>query len=290
MKNYVIVTETTTDISDKMAKELDVIMIPMDLELEGKSYTHYADEREISIESFYDVLRKGGKSVTSLINTETFLSTFRPILEKGNDILYIAFSSGLSGTYNSSLIARDELLEEYPEAKIVCVDTKAASAGEGLMVYSAVKKKEEGLTIDELNEWIENNVLKLCHWFTVDDLNHLKRGGRVSAISATIGTALNIKPILHVDDEGHLIPMEKVRGRKKSLIALYEHMKETVVNPKEQVIFISHGDALEDAEFLANMIKEKLQVKEVVISKIGPVIGTHSGPGTIALFFFGTNR
>lgn len=290
MKNYVIVTETTTDISDKMAKELDVIMIPMDLELEGKSYTHYADEREISIESFYDVLRKGGKSVTSLINTETFLSTFRPILEKGNDILYIAFSSGLSGTYNSSLIARDELLEEYPEAKIVCVDTKAASAGEGLMVYSAVKKKEEGLTIDELNEWIENNVLKLCHWFTVDDLNHLKRGGRVSAISATIGTALNIKPILHVDDEGHLIPMEKVRGRKKSLIALYEHMKETVVNPKEQVVFISHGDALEDAEFLANMIKEKLQVKEVVISKIGPVIGTHSGPGTIALFFFGTNR
>lgn len=290
MKNYVIVTETTTDISDKMAKELDVIMIPMDLELEGKSYTHYADEREISIESFYDVLRRGGKSVTSLINTETFLSTFRPILEKGNDILYIAFSSGLSGTYNSSLIARDELLEEYPEAKIVCVDTKAASAGEGLMVYSAVKKKEEGLTIDELNEWIENNVLKLCHWFTVDDLNHLKRGGRVSAISATIGTALNIKPILHVDDEGHLIPMEKVRGRKKSLIALYEHMEETVVNPKEQVVFISHGDALEDAEFLANMIKEKLQVKEVVISKIGPVIGTHSGPGTIALFFFGTNR
>lgn len=290
MKNYVIVTETTSDISDKMAKDLGVTMIPMDLELEGKSYTHYADEREISIESFYDVLRKGGKSVTSLINTDTFLSTFRPILEEGNDILYIAFSSGLSGTYNSSLIARDELLEEYPDAKIICVDTKAASAGEGLMVYSAVKKKEEGLTIDELNEWMENNILKLCHWFTVDDLNHLKRGGRVSAISATIGTALNIKPILHVDDEGHLIPMEKVRGRKKSLVALYEHMEETVVNPKEQVAFISHGDALEDAEFLANMIKEKLQVKEVVISKIGPVIGTHSGPGTIALFFFGTSR
>ncbi len=290
MKNFVIVTETTTDISDNMAKDLGIKMIPMDLELEGKSYTHYADEREISIEAFYDVLRKGGKSVTSLINTETFLSYFRPILEEGNDILYIAFSSGLSGTFNSSLIARDELLEEYPDAKIICVDTKAASAGEGLMVYSAVKKKEEGLTIDELAFWIENNTLKLCHWFTVDDLNHLRRGGRVSAISATIGTALNIKPILHVDNEGHLIPMEKVRGRKKSLIALYEHMEQTVVNPKEQVIFISHGDALEDAEFLANMIKEKLQVKEVVISKIGPVIGTHSGPGTIALFFFGTNR
>jgi DegV family protein with EDD domain len=290
MKNYVIVTETTTDISDKMAKDLGVKMIPMDLELEGKSYTHYADEREISIETFYDVLRKGGKSVTSLINTEAFLSTFRPILEDGNDILYIAFSSGLSGTYNSSLIARDELLEEYPDAKIICIDSKAASAGEGLMVYSAVKKKEEGLTIDELSEWIEANVLKLCHWFTVDDLNHLRRGGRVSAISATIGTALNIKPILHVDDEGHLIPMEKVRGRKKSLMALYEHMVETVINPKEQVVFISHGDAIEDAEFLGNMIKEKLQVKEIVISKIGPVIGTHSGPGTIALFFFGTGR
>lgn len=290
MKKFVIVTETTTDISDKMAKDLGIKMIPMNLELEGKSYTHYSDEREISIETFYDVLRKGGNSVTSLVNTDTFLSYFRPILEEGNDILYISFSSGLSGTYNASLIARDELLEEYPDAKIICVDTKAASAGEGLMVYSAVKKKEEGLTIDELELWIENNALRLCQWFTVDDLNHLKRGGRVSAFSATIGTALNIKPILHVDNEGHLIPMEKVRGRKKSLIALFEHMEETVVNPKEQVVFISHGDALEDAEFLGNMIKEKLQVKEVVISKIGPVIGTHSGPGTIALFFFGTNR
>lgn len=290
MKNYVIITETTTDITENMANDLGVTLIPMEFELEGKSYTHYADEREISIERFYAVLREGGKSVTSLINTATFISYFRPILEEGNDILYIAFSSGLSGTFNSSLIARDELLEEYPDAKIICVDTKAASAGEGLMVYSAVKRKEEGLTIDELSEWINSNVSKLCHWFTVDDLNHLKRGGRVSAISATIGTALNIKPILHVDNEGHLIPMEKVRGRKKSLIALYEHMEETIVNPKEQVIFISHGDALSDAEFLGNMIKEKFQVKDIVISKIGPVIGTHSGPGTIALFFFGTNR
>lgn len=290
MKNYVIITESTSDITQELVEELGVIVIPMDFEINQKSYSHYPDAREMGIHEFYEALKAGGKSVTSLINTQTFLNYFESAIKEGNDILYIGFSSGLSGTYNSAVIARDELLEKYPEAAISCIDTKAASAGEGLLVYTAANKKKEGLSLTELESWLRENVLHLCHWFTVDDLFHLKRGGRVSALSAGIGTALNIKPVLHVDDEGHLIPIEKVRGRKKSLMALLEHMVETCTNPQEQVVFIGHGDAIEDAGFLADQIKEKLSVKDVILTPIGPVVGTHSGPGTIALFFFGTKR
>lgn len=290
MKDYVIVTESTCDLPINIVDELDIKVIPMIFELEGKSYTHYYDAREFAPHQFYESLRRGEKSTTSLVNTEVFIEFFEPILKEGKDILYISFSSGLSGTYNASLIAIEELLETYNDAKILAVDTKAASVGEGLMAYTAAMKKREGYTIDNLYDWLTQNVLKLCLWFTVDDLNHLKRGGRVSALSATLGTALNIKPILHVDNEGHLIPMSKVRGRKKSLIELKDHIVETCTNPEEQVIFIGHGDTLEDAEFLAQIIREQLPVKDIYISPIGPVIGTHSGPGTIALFFFGTGR
>ncbi len=290
MKNYVIITESTADISRDMVNELGIKVMPMAFELNGRSYMHYPDTREMDIHEFYQHLRKGEKAVTSLINTEAFLEFFGSVLKEGNDILYIAFSSGLSGTYNSSLLAREELLEQYKDSKIICIDSKAASAGEGLLVYTAVKKKEEGLSIDELSNWLEQNILKLCHWFTVDDLNHLKRGGRVSAFSAGIGTALNVKPIMHVDNEGHLIPMEKVRGRKKSLYALLDHMINTFTPSEEQMVFIGHGDTVEDAQFLAQLIREKFTVKDIVINPIGPVIGSHSGPGTIALFFFGTER
>ncbi|MDF2608633.1 MAG: DegV family protein [Lachnospiraceae bacterium] len=290
MKDYVIVTESTCDLPVQIVNELDIKVIPMNFELEGKSYTHYYDARELDIHDFYESLRKGEKSTTSLVNTEAFISFFEPIVKEGKDVLYLAFSSGLSGTYSASLIAIEELQESYQDTKIIAVDTKGASVGEGLMVYSAAMKKKAGYTLEELSEWIQQNVLNLCHWFTVDDLNHLRRGGRVSALSATLGTALNVKPILHVDDEGHLIPISKVRGRKKSLYELLDHMVETCTNPEDQVIFIGHGDALEDAKFLAGLIREKLNVKEIYISPIGPVIGTHSGPGTIALFFFGTKR
>lgn len=290
MKNYVIVTDSTTDLPENIVESLGIKVIPLSFEIEGKSYKDHPDANELSNHDFYERLRKGDKSVTSLVNTEQFIEFFEPILKDGFDILYIAFSSGLSGTYNSSLLAIDELMEQYTDSRIISIDSKAASVGEGLLVYSAAKKKEEGLNLDELNEWVLNNLLKVCHWFTVDDLNHLKRGGRVSSFSATVGTALNVKPILHVDNEGHLIPMSKVRGRKKSLYALLDHMIETVTNPEEQVIFIGHGDSKEDAEFLAQIIREKFNVKDIIISCIGPVIGTHSGPGTIALFFFGTER
>lgn len=290
MKDYVIVTESTADLPVSIIEEFDIKVIPMSFELEGKSYINYPDNRELSPHEFYESLKKGEKSTTSLVNTSMFTEFFEPIIKEDQEILYIGFSSGLSGTYNASLIAVDELKEKYPDSKILCFDSKSASMGEGLFVYTAAKKKEAGVNIDELYAWLQENVLELCQWFTVDDLNHLKRGGRVSALTATIGTALNIKPVLHVDEEGHLIPMLNVRGRKKSIHALFDHMEKTCINPEEQVVFIGHGDCFDETNYLGNLIKEKLKVKDVVINEIGPVIGTHSGPGTIALFYFGNGR
>lgn len=290
MRDYVIITDSTTDLTPELINELNISVIPMEFNIDGQSYLNYSDEREISYKEFYDVLRNGKNSTTSLINTVTFTDLFEPILKEGKDILYIAFSSGLSGTYNSSCIAAEMLLEKYPDSKIYTVDSLSASMGEGLLVYHAANKKKEGMNIEELKEWILNNRLNLCHWFTVDDLHHLKRGGRLSSAAAIVGTMLSIKPVLHVDNEGHLIPVEKVRGRKLSITALLKMMENTAIKPEEQTIFISHGDCLEEAEYLAKLIKEKLNVKDIKINFIGPVIGSHSGPGTIALFFLGTER
>lgn len=290
MRNYVIVTDSTSDLPEEIISNLGIKVIPLTFEIEGKSYLDHPKDSEMNFHDFYERLRNGERSVTSLINAGTFIEEFSPILKDGFDILYIAFSSALSGTYNSCMIAIDELKGTYSDAKIIAIDSKCASVGEGLLVYSAAKKKEAGMNIEDLQDWIQQNMLKVCHWFTVDDLNHLKRGGRVSALSATIGTALNIKPVLHVDNEGRLIAMEKVRGRKKSIVELLHHMVKTCINPEEQTVFIGHGDTKEDAEFLADLIREKLPVKEIIITYVGPVVGTHSGPGTIALFFFGTER
>jgi len=290
MKDYVIITEATADLSQDIVKELGINVIPMNFELNGKSYSHYPGTTEINTHEFYERLRKGEKSVTSLVNTDTFLSFFEPFLQKDYDILYIGFSSALSGTFNSSLLARDELLEKYKNSKIVCIDSKAASAGEGMLAYCAAKKKAEGRKIDEVASWVEEHVPRLCLWFTVDDLNHLKRGGRVSAFSAGIGTVLNIKPVLHVDDKGALVPVEKVRGRKKSILALLHHMAGTFTPSDNDTVFIGHGDAPEDATYLASLVKEQFGLEEIKILDIGPVIGSHSGPGTLALFFFGSER
>lgn len=290
MKNYVIITDSTTDLPPNIVDELSIEVIPMTFEIEGKSYLNYPDNRKLDAHEFYEMVRKGSKSTTSLVNMARFMELFEPIIKSGKDIMYIAFSSGLSGTYNASLLAAEALKEKYHDCKVICVDSKAASLGEGLLVYTAAKKKAEGMNIDELHRWLKDNILKVCQWFTVDDLNHLKRGGRINAVTATLGTALNIKPVLHVDNEGHLISMFNVRGRKKSLYALVEHMVDTCVNPDEQVIFIGHGDCREDAEYVARLIREKFNVRDIVINFIGPVIGTHSGPGTVALFFFGSSR
>ena len=290
MRDYCIVTDSTCDLPANIVTDLGITVIPMEFQLDGTTYLNYPDGRDYDFHAFYDALRAGKASTTSQVNYQTFLDTFTPILESGRDILYLAFSSGLSGTYNGSVIAANDLMEKYPGSKVISVDTLAASVGEGLLVYAAAKKREEGLSLDELVQWVTDNRLHLCHWFTVDDLNHLKRGGRVSPAVAIIGTALGIKPVMHVDDEGHLIPVSKVRGRRKSLDALVEHMAETCDKPESQTIFIGHGDSKEDAEYVAKLVRQKFKVKNIILNYIGPVIGSHSGPGTIALFFFGTHR
>ncbi len=290
MNNYKIVTESTTDLPQEIVNELEITVIPMTFGFENENYLNYPDNRELDIHKFYDRVKKGEKSTTALINSNIFEEYFEPIIKSGNDILYIGFSSGLSGTFSSSLIAAEELKQKYPDAKIICIDSFAASMGEGLLVYYAAKLKQQGQNIDQVSQWVLDNRFNLCHWFTVDDLNHLKRGGRISAMTATVGTALNVKPILHVDNEGHLISVHNVRGRKKSINSLLEHMEELCTKPEEQTIFISHADCLEETEYLAALIKEKFPVKEVVLNFIGPVIGSHTGQGAIALFFLGKER
>ncbi len=290
MADYRIITDSTTDLSEEMVKELDVQVVPLHFTIDGKTYGNYPDERELSSTEFYRKLRAGQQSTTAQINPEMFVEIFKPILEAGEDILYVGFSSGLSGTFQASQFAAEELKSQYPERKIYCVDTLAASMGEGLLVFYAANMKKDGASIDDIKSWLDENILKLAHWFTVDDLFHLKRGGRVSAAAAVFGSMLNIKPVLHVDDEGHLIPFAKARGRRKSLDFLVEKMDETAIDAKNQTVFISHADAIEDAEYVRDQIQKKLGVKNFRINFIGPVIGSHAGPGTIALFFIAEHR
>ena len=230
-------------------------------------------------------------STTSQINVETFREVAGKMARDGFDVLYVGFSSGLSGTFNSARIAFEDLSAEYPEHKFLAVDSLCASMGEGLLVYHAAQQQKAGRSIEETARWLEENKLHLAHWFTVDDLMFLFRGGRVSKTSAWAGTLLNIKPVMHVDDEGHLIPLEKVRGRKKSLKALVDHMEATAIQPvSEQTVFITHGDCREDAEYVADLVRERFGVRDVVINYVDPVIGAHSGPGTMALFFLASER
>lgn len=290
MNGYQIITDSNTDLSPALAKELGIEIIPMEFTLGGTPYLQFPDERELSNQIFYERLSAGETTTTHQINAAIFTETFERYLQAGTDVLYIGFSSGLSGTYNCSRLVAQELSEKYTDRRIVVVDSLAASMGEGLLVYNAVQKQREGLSIDELASWVQDNRNRLAHWFTVDDLNFLKRGGRVSGAAALFGTMLGIKPVLHVDDEGHLIPVEKVRGRKNSLDALVNHMDETVEHPEEQTIFISHGNAPKDAEYVAEQVKARFSVKNIYINYIGPVIGSHSGPGTVALFFLGKSK
>ena len=288
-KPYKIFTDSTCDLPPKLVEELDIEVIPMNFSIGGKTYNNYPDEREMSSHEFYERLRAGEDSTTNQLAPITFAECFEPILKNGEDVLYIAFSSGLSGTYSNAVLTANELNEKY-EHKLHVVDSLGASMGQGLLVYHAAKKRDEGLSIDKLCRWVEANRNRLAHWFTVDDLNHLKRGGRVSGTAALVGTMLGIKPVRHVDNEGHLIPMEKIRGRRQSLDTLVKHMELAVEHPEEQIIFISHGDSLEDAQYVAEQVKRKFPVKGIEINPIGPVIGAHSGPGTVALFYLGKSK
>lgn len=290
MTNYQIFTDSTCDLASEIYTNHSLVIIPMDFTIDTTTYSHTHDFKNFSAAEFYEKLSTGSMSSTTQINPTIFKMEFEKALQNGKDVLYIGLSSGLSGTVQSSLIAKAELEELYPNNKIVIVDSLGASAGQGLLVYQALLNQENGLTIEENGEWLNNNVLHLAHWFTVDDLNFLKRGGRISSAAALLGTALRVKPVLHVDNEGRLASVSKAHGRKASLTALAEKLANTITNPEKQTIFISHAEALEDAQFLANKIKELCPVKNIVFSSIGPVIGSHSGPGTIALFFFATQR
>ena len=288
--SYRIITDSCANLTDELIESLDLDIIPLSYFIGGKEYIGYQKGVPTDYKTFYDLARKREKITTSQITYEAFEKAFTEVLETGNDFLYIGFSSGLSGSYQAAVRVANDLQKKYPERKMVVVDSLCASMGQGLLVYHAVQRKNEGKSLEEVAKWVEDNKLRLVHWFTVDDLFFLNRGGRVSATSAVAGTILGIKPVLHVDDEGHLILMEKVRGRKASLNALINHMIETIQDAAQQVIFISHGDCIEDAKYIAEKIKQSIKVKDIIINYIDPVIGAHSGPGTAALFFLGSKR
>ncbi len=290
---FEIVSDSACNLNADMIEDFGLHILPLTFMVDGEDtiYQSYLKGQTVDLGQFYEMMREGKVFKTSLPNLQETETLFTSLLDAGKDVLYLGFSSGLSGTFQAVSLLLDQIRHKYPERKLYCVDTLAASAGEGLLVWHAVQKARAGASIDEVRTWVEENKLRLAHWFTVDDLMFLFRGGRVSKTSAWAGTLLNIKPVLHVDDEGHLIPMEKVRGRKKSLSALVDHMAASAIQPiDEQMVFISHGDCLEEAEELAAQIKKRFGVKEVVISYIDPVIGAHSGPGTMALFFLANQR
>lgn len=290
MNDYVLLTDSSADLTDALVKELGVEVLPLSFTMRNKTYRNWPDNREIDPKDFYRQLREGEMATTSAVNVSDFTETIEPHLKEGRDVLVVAFSSGLSATCHSAQIAAQELSEQYPERKVYVVDSLCASLGQGLLVWYAARMKNEGRGIGAVRDWLEENKLHLCHWFTVDDLHFLKRGGRISSATAVLGTMLSIKPVMHVDDEGRLIPVSKARGRKASLTALVDRMEATAIDPAGQTVFISHGDCLEDAEFVAGEVRRRLGVETVHINYVGPVIGNHSGPGTMALFFLGSER
>ena len=287
MPNYQIVTDSCCDLLPEMYDQLNLTLVPLSMEFQGKIVDDRSDD---SLKEVYAALRAGEAAKTSAVNPDRWANAMEPHLAAGTDVLVLAFSSGLSTTYQSAVIAADELREKYPERTIYVVDTLCASLGQGLLVWYACKKRDEGMSLEELHTWAEENKFHLCHWFTVDDLMYLKRGGRISAATAVIGTMLKVKPVLHMDDEGHLINMFKVRGRKAALEAIADKLGELGKGYDNSTVFICHGDCLDDAEYTAEQIRALVPVKDIIINYVGPVIGAHTGPGVISIFFVGTHR
>ena len=290
MRDYIIMTDSCCDLTDHMAKELELTVVPLTVHIDGQDYPNLLDGSAISFEDFYSKIRAGKLATTSAANVGQFQDAMRPVLESGRDIVCIGFSSALSTTYQSACIAAEDMRQEFPDARIYVVDSLSASLGQGLLLYLTVQKKREGLTAEELVQWVEDNKLHIDHWFTVDDLNYLKMGGRLSAGAAFFGSMLSIKPVMHTSDEGKLVPVSKVRGRKASLKALIDKIAELGIEPSEQVMFICHADCEVEARAVAEEMKARYGVKEVYINYIGPVIGSHTGPNTMGLFFVGTQR
>lgn len=289
MEGFKIVTDSTTDLPMEYIKENGLPIVHLSYIIDGETYT---GDKQLEVKEFYEKMRRGMMPTTSQANPENVREVLEKVLVENRNILCLAFSSGLSGTYNSFRIAAEELMEEDKNCRIVVIDTLAASLGEGLLVHKALQLQKEGKSLEETAQWIEAHKLHLVHSFTVDDLFHLHRGGRVSKATAIVGSMINIKPILHVDNEGHLTAVSKVRGRKKALNSLVNYMEEKLgsFRDKNDVIFISHGDCLEDATVVKNEVEKRFGIKSFLINEVGPTIGAHAGPGTVALFFFGESR
>lgn len=285
--SYKIITDSGCDFTKEKYAELGLAVAPLMVNFRGESYPDRNDE---SLKDLYAGLRAGEVSTTAAVNPEQWTEAMEPVLKADEDVLVLAFSSGLSTSYQSAEIAAGDLREQYPDRTILVVDSLCASLGQGLLAYYACKKRDEGLGLQELYQWLLNNRLHLCHWFTVDDLMYLKRGGRINAATAIMGTMLSIKPVLHVDDEGHLVNVGKARGRRASIQAMAKKVGELAAGYENSVMFISHGDCPEDAEYLRSLLESQYGVKEVYINYVGAVIGSHSGPGTLALFFMGQHR
>ncbi len=290
MSDYVIFTDANSDIDAAMVKQLGVEVLPMRFAIAGKEYYNWPDKREMASEEFYKIIRSGEMSSTTQTNAIEFEDLFRPFLQKGQDVLYIGFSSGLSGTLHAATLAQEVLLQEFPGQKVVVVDTLSISLGQTMLVQIAAGMKAEGKSIEEVAAWIDANKLKVAHWVTVDDLNFLKRGGRLSGTAALLGTMLNIKPVLRVNDEGKLVVVDKVRGRRNSLLRLVDELEKGIEKEDAKTIFIAHADCEEDAQIVSDEIKSRFSEADVHCGFVGPVIGGHTGPNAVAVFFFGQNR
>ena len=290
MSEFTIMTDSCCDLTAAAAEELGLSVLPLSLHIGDAVYRNWLDGRDIPFPEFYSRARQGESATTAAVSVGDFEAEMRRVLSSGRDILCINFSSALSTTYQSASIAAEDLRQEFPEAKICVVDSLCASLGQGLLVWLCAQERKKGRTLEEVHAFAEETKGKICHWFTVDDLNHLKRGGRISAATALFGTMLSIKPVMHVDDGGRLVPVSKARGRRASLLALVDEMEKTAIEPENQTVFISHGDCLQDAEFVAEEVRRRFGTRDIRINYVGPVIGSHSGPGTMALFFVGTPR
>lgn len=288
MDNYVIFADSACDIKSSILAEWGVKTASLTFRFDGEEKEYSNNDMDTKV--FYDKMRAGGIAKTSAINVERFAIEFENILLDGKDVLYLGFSSGLSTTYNSARLAAERLREKYPDRKIITIDTLSASAGFGMIVYLTVKEKEKGATIEQAATFAEGLKMRLCHWFTVDDLVYLKRGGRISPAVAFVGGVLGIKPVLHMDNEGHLVNMFKVRGRKTAVASLADKYSELAENAEEGTVFISHADCMKDVEELSDILRQKHGVEVKIVADVGPVIGAHSGPGTLALFFVGKER
>lgn len=288
MSNYIITTESTCDLWKFLKDEPDVAFIPLSYTIDGKEI--YDNDPNVSSEDFYNAMRNGKNANTTLVNFERFFNFFESFLKEGKDVLHLSFTSGLSGTCANAFLAAEELSKVYPNNRVVVVDTLCASAGQGALVHKAIKLRENGMNLDNLAKWAEDIKLNVCHHFTVMDLKYLERTGRVSKVAAIVGTLLSVKPVLHVDDNGKLVAINKVRGRKQSLSALLSAMEKTMGDWENDTVYISQADCKDDAEFLAGEIKSAHPKTQVIITDIGAVIGSHAGPGTVALFFFGDKR